>query len=113
MTALDGVRLVARRELVARTRDRSFLISTAPGAFATLGLVLSWFLLGYAFYIVLFAVAGAVGSRQEELQNATTLLNLALVASFLAALSALGNPGGTIAQVASFLLSVAPLVMPV
>jgi ABC-2 type transport system permease protein len=88
-------------------------IDLPPGAFATLGLVLAWFLLGYAFYSVLFAVAGAVVSRQEELQNATTPLNLVLVASFLAAISALGNPGGPIAKVASFLPPVAPLVMPV
>jgi ABC-2 type transport system permease protein len=88
-------------------------IDLPPGAFGTLGLVLAWFLLGYAFYSVLFAVAGAVVSRQEELQNATTPLNLVLVGSFLAAISALGNPSGTIAKVASFLPPVAPLVMPV
>lgn len=76
-------------------------------------LVLAWFLLGCSFYSVLFAVAGAVVSRQEELQNSATPLNLVLVASFLAAISALGNPNGAIAKVASFLPPVAPLTMPV
>jgi ABC-2 type transport system permease protein len=88
-------------------------IDLPPGAFATLGLVLAWFLLGYAFYSMLFAVAGAVVSRQEELQNTTTPLNLLLFASFFAAIAALRDPGGTIAKVASFLPPVAPLTMPV
>jgi ABC-2 type transport system permease protein len=52
-------------------------------------------------------------SRQEELQNTTTPLNLLLFASFFAAIAALRDPGGTIAKVASFLPPVAPLTMPV
>jgi ABC-2 type transport system permease protein len=88
-------------------------IDLPPGAFATLGLVLAWFLLGYSFYSVLFAVAGAVVSRQEELQNTATPLNLVLVASFLGAISAIGDPNGPIAKVTSFLPPVAPLTMPV
>jgi ABC-2 type transport system permease protein len=88
-------------------------IDLPPGAFATLGMVLLWFLLGYAFYSVLFAVAGATVSRQEEVQNTATPMSLVLVASFLAAISALNNPDGTIATVASYLPPTAPLVMPV
>jgi ABC-2 type transport system permease protein len=88
-------------------------IDLPPGAFATLGMVLLWFLLGYALYSVLFAVAGATVSRQEEVQNTSTPMSLVLVASFLAAISALNNPDGTIATVASYLPPTAPLVMPV
>jgi ABC-2 type transport system permease protein len=88
-------------------------IDLPPGAFATLGMVLLWFLLGYALYSVLFAVAGATVSRQEEVQNTSTPMSLVLVASFLAAISALNNPDGTIATVTSYLPPTAPLVMPV
>jgi ABC-2 type transport system permease protein len=88
-------------------------IDLPPGAFGTLGMVLVWFLLGYAFYSVLFAVAGAIVSRQEEVQNTSTPLSLVLVASFLAAISALGNPDGPIAAISTYLPPVAPLIMPV
>jgi ABC-2 type transport system permease protein len=94
---------------VALALDRIVL---PPGAAGTIGLILVWFVLGYTFYSCLFAVAGAIVSRQEELQNTITPLNLVLVASFFLAFSALQNPDGTLAQVSSFLPPVAPLVMP-
>jgi ABC-2 type transport system permease protein len=89
-------------------------ISVPASALGTIGWVLAWFLLGYAFYSSLFAVAGAIVSRQEELQNTATPLNLLMVGSFLVAfLGAGSDPGSTLATVSSFLPPVAPLVMPV
>ena len=89
-------------------------ISLPAGALGTIGWVLVWFLLGYAFYSSLFAVAGAIVSRQEELQNTAAPLNLLMVGSFLVAFMGAGsNPGSTLATVSSFLPPVAPLVMPV
>jgi ABC-2 type transport system permease protein len=89
-------------------------ISLPASALGTIGWVLAWFLLGYAFYSSLFAVAGAIVSRQEELQNTATPLNLLMVGSFLVAfMGAASNPGSTLAVVSSFLPPVAPLVMPV
>jgi len=89
-------------------------VQLLAGKIIGIGLVglLQLFILGYAFYSCLFAVAGAIVSRQEELQNTVTPLNLVLVASFFLAFSALQNPDGTLAQVASYLPPVAPLVMP-
>ncbi len=89
-------------------------ISLPAGALGTIGWVLVWFLLGYAFYSSLFAVAGAIVSRQEELQNTAAPLNLLMVGSFLVAFMGAGsNPGSTLATVSSFLPPVASLVMPV
>ncbi|HYT25163.1 MAG TPA: ABC transporter permease [Actinomycetota bacterium] len=87
-------------------------ITLPPGATGTIALILVWFVLGYAFYSCLFAAAGAIVSRQEELQNTVTPLNLVLLASFFLAFSASSNPDGTLAKVTSFLPPVAPLVMP-
>jgi ABC-2 type transport system permease protein len=89
------------------------VITLPPDAATTIGSVLLWFLLGYGFYSSLFAVAGAIVSRQEEVQNTTTPLNLLLVGSFFVAFSAsLGNTGTTLSRVTSFLPPTAPLVMP-
>jgi ABC-2 type transport system permease protein len=88
-------------------------ITLPPDAAGTIGSVLLWFLLGYAFYSSMFAVAGAIVSRQEELQNTATPLNLLMIASFFIAFSSsVTGADSTLARVSSFLPPVAPLVMP-
>jgi ABC-2 type transport system permease protein len=88
-------------------------ITLPAGALGTIGIVLAWFVLGYAFYASLFAVAGAVVSRQEELQNSTTPLTLVLVASFFVAItSAFGNSTTSLARVCTYLPPTAPLIVP-
>ena len=88
-------------------------ITLPQDAWGTIGSVLLWFLLGYAFYSSMFAVAGAIVSRQEELQNTATPLNLLMIASFFVAFtSSVSGADSTLARVSSFLPPVAPLVMP-
>jgi ABC-2 type transport system permease protein len=75
--------------------------------------VLLWFVLGYAFYSSMFAVAGSVVSRVEELQNSTTPLTLVLVASFFVAIqSAFAGSISTLTRVCTFLPPTAPLIVP-
>jgi ABC-2 type transport system permease protein len=89
-------------------------ITIPPDAAPTIGSVLLWFLLGYAFYSSLFAVAGAIVSRQEELQNTATPLNLLMLASFFVAFStSISGADSTLAKVSTFLPPVAPLIMPI
>jgi ABC-2 type transport system permease protein len=88
-------------------------ITLPPDSAGTIGSVLLWFLLGYAFYSSMFAVAGAIVSRQEELQNTATPLNLLMIASFFVAFStSIGGADSTLAKVSTFLPPVAPLIMP-
>ena len=82
------------------------------GAVATIGVVLVWFVLGYFFYAGLFAVAGSIVTRQEDLQTTMTPLTLIIVASFFVGINAVSDPSSTLAAVASFLPPSAPLVMP-
>jgi ABC-2 type transport system permease protein len=84
-----------------------------PGATAETVLVSAvYFVLGYTFYACGFAAAGAIVSRQEDIQSTTAPLAIALVISYLIALSVLGNPDSTLAQVTTFLPPVAPLIVP-
>jgi ABC-2 type transport system permease protein len=89
-------------------------ITLPPDSAGTTGSVLLWFLLGFAFYSSMFAVAGAIVSRQEELQNTATPLNLLMIASFFVAFSVSLGSGAdsTLARVSAFLPPVAPLIMP-
>jgi ABC-2 type transport system permease protein len=86
------------------------LPSAAPEAVA---LVVLWFVLGYAFYSVAFAVAGALVSRQEDLTTAMLPINLVLIGAFYLALIAVNvSPNGTLAQIAAFVPPLAPMVVP-
>ncbi|MCD6021691.1 MAG: transporter (permease) (Na+ exclusion), partial [Actinomycetia bacterium] len=61
----------------------------------------------------LFAVAGALVSRMEELQNAIVPINLVVFASFFISIGAVDDPDSGIAKVASLLPISSALAMPV
>lgn len=85
-----------------------------PGAaVATTGVVLVWFVLGFAFYAGLFAVSGSLVSRTEELQNALVPVNLTIFVSFFISIGALEDPDSGLAIVASILPFSSALAMPV
>jgi ABC-2 type transport system permease protein len=75
-------------------------------------LAVGWFVLGYAFYAGLFACAGALVPRQEELQSSMTPLTMMILVSFFLAFAVLDNPDGTLARVTSFIPFCAPMTMP-
>lgn len=81
-------------------------------AAGTMAIVLMWFVLGFALYAVLFAAAGALASRQEEVQNTASPMTIVLVAAFMLSFQALSDPDGLIARVCTFVPMAAPLVMP-
>ena len=78
----------------------------------TLLVTLFWFALGFGFYASLFAVAGALVSRMEELQNAIVPLNLTILGSFFLSIAAVNDPNSTLARVASIVPLSAPFAMP-
>jgi ABC-2 type transport system permease protein len=82
-------------------------------AMATALIVLTWFVMGFAFYAGLFAVSGSLVSRMEELQNAMVPINLLIFASFFISIGALENPDSTLSVVASILPFSSALAMPV
>jgi ABC-2 type transport system permease protein len=75
--------------------------------------VLAWFVLGFAFYAAIFAVAASLVSRQEDLGTVLMPTTLVLVAALVIGIQAAGNPGGTLATVTSYVPGLSPLVMPV
>ncbi len=88
-------------------------IDVPANTFSAAALTIGWFVLGFAFYAAMFAVAGALVSRMEELQNAIVPINLLVFASFLISVGALQDPDSTIARVASLLPFSSALAMPV
>lgn len=78
----------------------------------TIALVFVWFILGYAFYSGLFAVAGSVISRQEDLQYTQLPLMLVIFAGYGVALAQIGSSGSLVARVLSFMPPFAPMLVP-
>ena len=109
---LGLVQLVVIGVIVLGTASVVGVLDVPAAALATAALVLAWFVVGFAFYSTLFAAAGSLVSRQEDLQPALTPLTLLVLASFFVAIGALSNPTSTLARVASFLPPSAPLIMP-
>ena len=88
-------------------------INVHLSALGAAGLVLGWFILGFAFYASLFAAAGALASRMEELQNVIVPINLTILVSFFISIGALQDPNGRLVTIASILPMSSPLAMPV
>lgn len=82
------------------------LVSTAVS-------VVLWFVLAYALYAAVFAVAGSLVSRQEDLGTVVMPTTLVLVAAFVVGIQAAAEPDGPLAVVTSFVPGLSPLVMPV
>jgi ABC-2 type transport system permease protein len=75
--------------------------------------VVVWFVLGYAFYAAIFAVAASLVSRQEDLSTVVMPTTLVLIAAFVVGIQASADPGGALARITSYLPGLSPLVMPV
>lgn len=74
--------------------------------------VVGWFVLGYAFYAVLYAAAGSLVSRQEDVQGVGWIPMVGLLPAYLLAITASQNPDLAIVKIGSMLPALAPLVMP-
>jgi ABC-2 type transport system permease protein len=80
---------------------------------ASVALVVPWFALGYAFYAVAYAAAGAIASRQQDANSAGQPVTLTLVASFFVGYAVLtADPDGMFAHVLTVFPLTAPLVLP-
>jgi ABC-2 type transport system permease protein len=101
---LAGAGLIAATATGALDVDSDVVIAAA--------LAVGWFVLGYAFYAGLFACAGALVPRQEELQSSMTPLTMLILISFFISFVVLDNADGTLAVVTSFIPFSAPMTMP-
>ena len=74
--------------------------------------VLLWFVLGYAFFSVLYGALGALASRSEDAQAAVGPLTAFMVLAYLAAFSTIGNPRAWWVTAGSLFPPTAPMFMP-
>lgn len=69
------------------------------------------FVLGYLFYATIFAAAGALVSRVEEVQQVVTIIMMLMIGGFFVAYGSMMNPNGTVATVASMIPFFSPMTL--
>jgi len=70
-----------------------------------------FFLLGYFFYAALFAAAGSLVSRSEEINQVTLPVSLLLMAALVLAIISMMDADGSLATVSSYIPFFTPFVM--
>jgi ABC-2 type transport system permease protein len=100
--------------VVAVVAALAFDVVEVPGdLISTVAIVIAWFVLGYAWYAAVFAVAASLVSRQEDLATVLLPTSLVLIVAFFIGIQAASDPGGLLARVTSYIPGLSPLVMPV
>ncbi len=79
----------------------------------TIGAVAVWFVLGFAFYAVVYAAAGSLVSRVEDAQSTAGPIGFLLFAAYaLSFVVVVPNPESLASRIVSLIPGVAPLTMP-
>ena len=102
--------LVAVGLALSQILGRLVLPTTTVGAVVQL---LTWFILGFAFYATTMGFLGALASRPEEASVASMPVTLtATTAYILSIVVVTGDPNGILAHVMTFIPPAAPMVVP-
>ncbi|HEX9034047.1 MAG TPA: ABC transporter permease [Streptosporangiaceae bacterium] len=83
-----------------------------PGTVAALPMLVVWFVLGFAFYSVLYGSLGSLASRTQDAQAAAAPVAVLIAGIYVLAVVALSNPSAGWVAVLSMLPPSAPILMP-
>jgi ABC-2 type transport system permease protein len=89
------------------------LISIGGTAGALFGVVVLWYVLGFAFFATLYAGFGSLVSRQEDVNAATTPLSVLAFGTFFAAQAALADPESRWVEVLAWVPPFSATIVPV
>jgi ABC-2 type transport system permease protein len=83
-----------------------------PGTYAAIPALVLWFVLGFAFYSILYGSLGSLASRTEDAQAAAGPAFALLIGVYFLAVTAIANPGAAWVTIVSMLPPTAPVMMP-
>lgn len=106
----QAVALVAFALVLAKAVGSSLLHGTAPLVIVS---TLIWLVLGYAFYSWVYAAAGSLGERQDQVQSLALPLSAPLIFGYIVCLIGVssGSPS-LLVKVLAYLPPTAPFAMP-
>lgn len=97
--------------VLAEAVGSNLLHGTAPVVLVS---ALFWLVLGYAFYCWVFAAAGSMAERQDQVQSLAFPLSLPIIVAYILALTAAASgTASTFFKVLAYLPPTAPFAMPV
>jgi ABC-2 type transport system permease protein len=103
--------IVAFALVVAAAVGSDILHGTAPLVLAS---ELLWLVLGYAFYCWVYAAAGSMAERQDQVQTLALPLTLPIVVAYVLAITAASTGSASVFfEVLAYLPPTAPFAMPV
>lgn len=88
------------------------VLTLGGAAWGTLAGTLGWFVLGFAFFAVLYAATGSMVSRQEDVNSTAMPLTLLIMAMFFASFRSVQEPDGTLSDVLSWIPPFSAILMP-
>ncbi|RVW06398.1 ABC transporter permease [Rhodococcus spongiicola] len=88
------------------------VLTLGSTAWGTLVGTLGWFVLGFAFFAVLYAAAGSMVSRQEDVNSTAMPLTVLVMGMFFAAFFSSQEPEGTLSNVLSWVPPFSAILMP-
>ncbi|HYB23959.1 MAG TPA: ABC transporter permease [Solirubrobacteraceae bacterium] len=110
LTGLGQLAIAAGAGLIANALSQSAKIPAS--VWALLPSFLAFFLVGFVLYAFVLAAAGALVSRQEEVQSVLLPVAMPLVLGYLLVFAAVGSPNATWLRVASLLPPLSATLMP-
>jgi ABC-2 type transport system permease protein len=103
--------IVAFALVLAKGVGSDLLHGTAPVVLVS---TLAWLVLGYAFYCWVYAAAGSLAERQDQVQSLAFPLSLPIIFGYIMALTAAGSANPSFFfKVLAYLPPTAPFAMPV
>jgi ABC-2 type transport system permease protein len=112
LVAVVQIAIIAGVALVLASATKLVSIPTLGVDVVISGIV--WFVLGYLMYALLFAGAGSMVSRQEDVASVSMPVILIPVAAWILALTvAAPEPGSTATTILSLIPLLSPVIMPV
>lgn len=110
LTGLGQLAIAAGAGLIANALVQSAKIPAS--VWALLPAFLAFFLAGFVLYAFALAAAGALVSRQEEVQSVLIPVAMPLIVGYLLVFAAVGSPNATWVRVASLLPPLSASLMP-
>jgi ABC-2 type transport system permease protein len=107
---VQAVSLVAFALVLAKAVGSSLVQGTAPLVVAS---TLVWLILGYAFYSWVYAAAGSLAERQDQVQSLALPLSAPLIFGYIVSLAGVSSGAPSLlVKVLAYLPPTAPLTMP-
>lgn len=110
LTGLGQLAIAAGAGLIANAVVHSARIPAS--VWTLLPAFLAFFLAGFVLYAFVLAAAGALVSRQEEVQSVTIPIAMPLIVGYLLVFAAVGSPDATWVRVASLFPPLSATLMP-